>query len=273
LTAIEDAVNQAILDAYVVRPFHTSYQRAVAGGAIALFGEKYGDRVRVVETGDPDAPYSQELCGGTHVDNTVEIGLFIILSEASIGAGLRRIEAVTGRAAQQLARRRLAALAAAAAALACQPDQVYDRLAALAETVKEQEKTIVQQRRDAARRDFESLLSQVQEINGVPVLAAQVQAADMETLRQMTDWFRDRLPSGVIVLGAIMNDKPGFVAAVTADLAARGLHAGELVKATARIVGGGGGGKPTLAQAGGRDASRLGEAIAAVPDMVRRKLA
>jgi alanyl-tRNA synthetase len=272
LETIEGMVNGAIWDAYPMRAFHMSYQDAMNGGAIALFGEKYGDEVRVMRMGDPQHPYSQELCGGTHVDNTVEIGLFHILSEASVGAGLRRIEAVTGRSAHQLVRRRLAELDAAAATLTCQPEEVHDRVLALVGTAQDQEKTIARLRRDMARRDFEGLLSHVQDVSGVPVLAAEVEAEDMDTLREMTDWFRDRLSSGVIVLGAVMNGKPGFVAAVTSDLVGRGLHAGKLVEATAQIVGGGGGGKPTMAQAGGRDASKLKEAIDAVPHLISKEL-
>ncbi len=272
LTAVETMVNEAVLAAHPMRAFHMSYEDAVRNGAIALFGEKYGDQVRVMKTGHPEDPYTQELCGGTHVSNTVEIALFHILSEASVGAGLRRIEAVTGRAAHQLVRRRLAGLDAAAATLTCRPEEVPDRVTAQAEALRTQEKTIAQLRRQAARRDFESLLSAVQDVDGVPVLAAEVEAPGMETLREMTDWFRDRLPSGVILLGAVMGGKPGFVAAVTSDLVKRGLHAGKLVKAAAHIVGGGGGGKPTLAQAGGRDASKLGQAIDAVPDLVRGML-
>ena len=142
----------------------------------------------------------------------------------------------------------------------------------MTETIRDQEKTIAQLRREAARRDFKNLLSQVQDVNGVPVLAVQVEATNMEILREMTDWFRDRLPSGVIVLGAVMDGKPGFVAAVTPDLVERGLHAGKLVQASSRIVGGGGGGRPTLAQAGGRDASKLREAIEVVPGLVGKAL-
>ncbi len=269
---IQDRVNEAILEAYPVRPLYMPYREAVTGGAIALFGEKYGNEVRVIKTGNLENPYSQELCGGTHVNNTIEIGLFYILSEASVGAGLRRIEAVTGRAAYQLVHRRLSELDVAAATLACQPDQVHDRVVVLTETVQAQKRAIARLRREAARRDFESLLSQVLDVNGVPVLATQVEAADMETLREMTDWFRDRLSSGVIVLGAVMNDKPGFVAAVTPDLVERGLHAGKLVKAAAQIAGGGGGGRPAMAQAGGRDASKLKEALGIVPDLIGKEL-
>jgi len=272
LAAIESIVNEAIWDAHPMQAFHMPYQEAVKGGAIALFDEKYGELVRVMKMGDPESPYSQELCGGNHVENTSDIGLFYILSEASVGAGLRRIEAVTGREAYQLARRRMAELDAVAATLTCQPEEVHERVMTLAGTLREQERTIAQLRRDMARHDFERLLAQTQQIDGVPVLAAEVEAASAEILREMTDWFRDRLGSGVIVLGAVMNDKPGFVAAVTPDLVKRGLHAGKLVKSTALIVGGGGGGKPTLAQAGGRDASKLKEALDAVPDLVRKSL-
>ena len=272
LESIKIAVNTAILKAYPVRPFHMSYQEAVEDGAIALFGEKYGDVVRVMKTGDPDSPYSQELCGGTHVSNTIQIGLFHILSETSVGAGLRRIEAVTGRAAYQLVRCRLDELEAAAAALSCRPEEVGQQIAALQDTIQFQKKSIEQLQRKMARGEFESLLLQVQNINGVPVLAAKVQAANMETLREMTDWFRDRLSSGVIVLGAVMEGKPRLVAAVTSDLVERGLHAGKLINTLARIVGGGGGGQPSIAQAGGRDASKLKEAVEAVSDLVKEAL-
>jgi alanyl-tRNA synthetase len=192
--------------------------------------------------------------------------------EASVGAGLRRIEAVTGREAYRLIHRRLAELDAAAALLSCRPEQVQERVAALGDTVREQERAIAQLRRQMARQDFEGLLSRVQEIDGVPVLAARVDAASMETLREMTDWFRDKMGSGVVVLGAVMEEKPNFVAAVTSDLVDKGLHAGKLIQATAKIVGGGGGGRPTLAQAGGRDAAKLDKALDAVQALVKESI-
>ncbi|MFZ5917543.1 MAG: alanine--tRNA ligase [Chloroflexota bacterium] len=272
LNVIETMVNEAILESYPMQALHMPYQEAVAGGAIALFGEKYGDTVRVMKTGDPEQPYTQELCGGTHVGNTVEIGLLHIVSEGSVGAGVRRIEAVTGRSAQAWVRQRVAELESTAAMLSCRPDEVKERVAALKEIVREQEKSVATLKRQLARQDFESLLAQVEQVAGVPVLAAQVEAAGFETLREMTDWFRDRLGSGVVVLGALLEGRPGFVAAVTPDLVGRGVHAGKLVQATAQIVGGGGGGKPTLAQAGGRDATRLAEALEAVPRLVGQLL-
>ncbi|TEU18015.1 MAG: alanine--tRNA ligase [Anaerolineales bacterium] len=273
LDAIQQAVNDYILANYPVRPVHTSYKEAVAGGAIALFGEKYGEQVRVMKTGDPDDPISQELCGGTHVNWTSQIGLFQIVSESSIGAGLRRIEAVTGREAQRLVQKYVNKLRTTAAHLDAPMDEVDHKVLALLDEVRSSHKEAARLRREIARRDFESLLSQVEDVKGVKVLAAQVDADTMETLREMSDWFRDRLGSGVIVLGAAMNGRPGFVAAVTSDLVKRGLHAGQLVKAVAEVVGGGGGGKPTLAQAGGKDVSKVGDALQIVPGLVAEHLA
>jgi alanyl-tRNA synthetase len=216
--------------------------------------------------------FSQELCGGTHVKRTSEIGSFYIASESSIGAGLRRIEAVTGRAAQKLIQERMRVLGAAATALASSLTGVDQKVLALQDELQRQAKEIARLRREIAQRDFEKLLSQVQDVSGVKVLAAQVEAADMDTLREMSDWFRSRMGSGVIVLGAVMDSKPSFVAAITSDLVERGLHAGQLVKQVAQVVGGSGGGKPTLAQAGGRDVGRIGEALRLVPDLVAEGL-
>ncbi len=272
LDAIQQAVNDYILANYPVRAQYTSYKEAVAGGAIALFGEKYGEQVRVMKTGDLDDPISQELCGGTHVNWTSQIGLFQIVSESSIGAGLRRIEAVTGRAAQRLIQEYVNTLRTTAAELDTPMDEVDRKVLALLDEIRSSQKEAARLRREIARRDFESLLSRVEDVKGVKVLAAQVDADTMETLREMSDWFRDRLGSGVIVLGAAMDGRPGFVAAVTPDLVERGLHAGQLVKAVAEVVGGGGGGKPTLAQAGGKDVSKVGDALQIVPGLVAEHL-
>ncbi len=272
LDRIQQLVNEAILADYPVHVVHTSYKEAIAQGAIALFGEKYGEQVRVLKIGDPHQPFSQELCGGTHVSHTSEIGPFYILSESSVGAGLRRIEAVTGRVAQKLIQQRLRALDSSAACLGCSPDEVEQRIQALQDELQQQKREVARLRRQLAQRDFEALLSQVQEVQGVKVLAAQVEAANMDTLREMSDWFRDRIGSGVIVLGAVMDSRPGFVAAITPDLVERGLHAGQIVKRVAQVVGGSGGGKPTLAQAGGRDPSRIGDALSLVPGLVAEEI-
>jgi alanyl-tRNA synthetase len=268
LDAVEQSVNDAILANYPLRAEGMSYQEALSAGAMALFGEKYGAEVRVIQIGVPGEPFSQELCGGTHVHQTGEIGIFRIVSEGSVGAGVRRIEAVTGRAAQQLVQKRLGALDAAATHLGAPPEEVDRAVLRLLGELHDRQKEMAELRRELARLEFETLLQRVQEVRGVPVLAARVQAADAETLREMTDWLRNRLGSVVIVLGAIFDEKPSFVAAITPDLVEKGLQAGTVVKRVARVVGGGGGGRPTLAQAGGRDPRRLDEALALVPQVV-----
>jgi alanyl-tRNA synthetase len=272
LDAVEQSVNDAILAGYPLEVTRTSYKEAVAGGAMALFGEKYGDQVRVIRIGDPGEPFSQELCGGIHVDQTGEIGLFRIVSESSVGAGVRRIEAVTGRTAFQLVQKRLNVLDAAATHLGCPPEEVERAVLRLMGEVHDQQKQNAELRRGMARLEFEALLLGVQDVGGIKVLAGQVQAADAETLREMTDWGRNRLGSVVTVLGAVIDGKPNLVAAVTPDLVERGLKAGTLIQQIAKVVGGGGGGRPTLAQAGGRDATKLGEALALVPKLIEEQI-
>ncbi len=273
LDAVEQSVNDAILANYPLFAEHAGYQEAVSEGAMALFGEKYGDEVRVIKIGVPHEPFSQELCGGTHVHHTGEVSLFRIVSEGSVGAGVRRIEAVTGRAAQHLVQERLGVLDASAVHLGVQPEEVERAVLRVLGDLHGRQKEIGDLRRELARLEFEKLLSQVQEVDGVNVVAARMQAADAETLREMMDWLRTRLGSVVIVLGAVISEKPSFVAAVTPDLVEKGLKAGSVIKQVARVVGGGGGGRATLAQAGGRDPRRLDEALALVPKVVRDLLA
>jgi len=273
LDTIVANVNALILANYPVNVHYENYKDAVNSGAMALFGEKYGEVVRVVRTGWPgERLISQELCGGTHVNMTAEIGPFLIISESSIGAGLRRIEAVTGRGAQTLIQARLNKMNNAAAYLLCKPDELDRKVQDLLEQLQAAQKEVGRLRREMAQRDFEKLLETIKDVGGVPVLAAQVMVADVDTMREMTDWFRARVGSGVIVLGAAIDGRPQIVAAVTDDLTRRGLDAGKLANAVAKTIGGGGGGKPTLAQAGGRDARRLPEALARVPDLVNEML-
>ncbi len=273
LDAVTQDVNDAILANYEVNITHEAYRDAIAGGVIALFGEKYGDIVRALRISHPsESPVSQELCGGTHVASTAQIGLFVITSEGSVGAGLRRIEAVTGHAAQALVHSRLTRLTHAAAYLGCAPDEVDRKVLGALEELQAAQKELARLQRDKARRDFEGLLDGVQMVNDVPVLAAQVSVVSVDAMREMTDWFRARKGSGVVVLGATLEGRPQIVAAVTDDLVGRGLHAGKLAGAVAKVVGGGGGGKPTLAQAGGRDAGKLAEALAGVPGLVKELL-
>ena len=233
----------------------------MAEGALAFFEEKYGDTVRVISIGDGDDALSQELCGGTHVGTTGEIGPFLITSEGSSAAGVRRIEALTGRAAQALLAERLAALNAVAASLRVQPEQTVEAVQRLQEQHRQLERQLEQTRAKVSRQQSETLLSHAVRLNGLAVLAEQVEANDVEALRQMTDWFRDKLGSSVVVLGSVINEKPMLVAAATDDAIKKGIHAGNLVRDAAKIVGGGGGGRPNMAQAGGRHADKLPEAL------------
>jgi alanyl-tRNA synthetase len=279
LETIARGVNEAILEDYPVNVAQMHYREALAAGAMALFTEKYGDEVRVVKIGDGDADVSQELCGGTHVTRTGQIGLFHIVSEESVGAGVRRIEAVTGRAAERFVRSRLQELDRVAALLHVPADQAERALRGLQSELQAAQKEAARLRADIARRQTENLAASAQSVNSasgvgpaVAVVAAQVAGADVDTLREMSDWLRNKLGSSAVVLAADIDGKPQLIAAVTDDLVKRGLHAGELVKAVAKVVGGGGGGKPALAQAGGRDLARLPEALALVPELVAKAL-
>jgi alanyl-tRNA synthetase len=270
---ISQNVNNLILANYPVRVLQKSYKDAVAEGAMALFGEKYGDVVRVVRTGYPEEkPVSMELCGGTHVTQTAEIGQLLIVSEGSVGAGVRRIEALTGRGAQQYVQSRLKKLSTAAAYLKASPDELDRKVLEVLAQTQSMEKELARARRDQARRDFEAQLDRAEIINGVPVLTALVDATDVDLLREMSDWARARLGSGVVALGAAFDGKPSLLVAVTPDLVGRGLDAGRIVRQAAQLIGGGGGGRPTLAQAGGKDASKLGEALASVKGIVGEAL-
>ena len=261
LDQITHSVNDVILMNQPVEALEKEYRQAMNEGIIALFGEKYGDIVRVLRVGSPDEPLSRELCGGTHVSETGHIGLFHIVSEAGIGAGARRIEAVTGRGAVDLVWHQLGTLKRTAAYLGVPADGLDRKALGLLSELQTARKEIGRLQGQLAHREFETLLDQVQSVTGISLLSARVAASEMEVMREMTDWFRDRIVSGVVVLGTVLEDRPALVAAVTDDLVARGVDAAKLVREIARVVGGGGGGKPTLAQAGGRDATRLDEAL------------
>lgn len=273
LADIERAANEAILANLLVGDRWTGLEQAKAEGAMALFGEKYGDTVRVVSIGDPEGDdYSKELCGGTHVDSTAEIGSLRITSEGSSAAGVRRIEAVTGRGAEALIESRLAVLGSVAGSLRVRPEEVGDAVEQLRDQNRRLQQEIDELRGRLARQESQSLLDSAQQVDGLAVLAQRVQAENVDTLRQMTDWFRDKLGSSVVVLGAVIDDKPMLIAAATEDAVKRGIHAGNLVRDAAKVVGGGGGGRPNMAQAGGRDVEKLADALGIVPGWVERNL-
>lgn len=269
---VEAWVNRNILENYRLNITFKNREEALASGAMALFGEKYGEVVRTIAIGSPD-PISYELCGGTHVSETGDIGLFLITGESSAAAGVRRIEAVTGRGAYELVQRRFRALKQSAQLLGSPLEEVPARVGQLQEDLDGLRKKLAAQRQESAASEFARGLENVPGVAGVPVMAALLPNADADTLRAMTDRFRQSYSSGVVVVASAPEGKPVIIAAVTEDLVKRGLHAGELVKAVAQVVGGGGGGRPTLAQAGGKDAEKLAEALEKVKAYVETKLA
>ena len=272
LADIEEAINEAILANQPVSPEYMAQKEAIDAGAMALFGEKYGDIVRTIKIGDDRQPYSFELCGGLHVTATGDIGLFRFTGEGAVGAGLRRVEAVTGRGALGLVSQRLSILERVAERLNSPLNEVESRLESILQDARELQKEVTQLRRSKARDEFETLLTQMQEVNGVRLMTAAVDVVTMDDLREMADWFRDKVGSGVAVLATVKDGRPIMIVAVTEDLTKRGLNAGDLVGKIARIVGGGGGGRPMLAQAGGKDATKLPEALAAVPGLLEEAL-
>jgi alanyl-tRNA synthetase len=211
---------------------------------------------------------SRELCGGTHVSRTGEIGFIRIVSEGSVGSGVRRIEALTGRGAEAWVEQQAQLLRDLAERLGVPPAQVADRVDQLMAEGRQRQQELAGLRARIARASLDSLLPQARQVDGVAVLAAQVEADDPARLREMGDWLRDKLGSAVIVLGAVVGERPQILAMVTPDLVQRGYHAGNLVKALAQMIGGGGGGRPDMAQAGGKDAASLPEAIARAPELV-----
>jgi alanyl-tRNA synthetase len=246
------------------------YKQAIADGAIALFEEKYGDEVRVLEIGEPTI--SKELCGGTHVNSTGEIGLFLITSEGSIGTGLHRIEAVTGRKAESLIESRLTALQSVAREVEGSLEEVPGKVKALISALQAEQKRALSLERELSRRIAEDLLGQAEQVSGVTVLAARVPSLTMPVLRETGDILRDRMKSAIVVLATVHNGKPNFLAMVTPDLIARGFHAGDIINQAAKATGGGGGGKAAMAQAGGKDAAKIDEALKSVKGLIVSKI-
>jgi len=271
LEQVESIVNAAVLQNYHLNVRIKPLSEAMAEGAMALFGEKYGETVRTITIGEGD-PFSYELCGGTHVGETGDIGLFLITSEGSAAAGVRRIEAVTGRGAYELVQRRFRALKQAAGLINSSVEDVPAKLQSVLDDLDAARKQVARLRQENATALFAQAIENAPVVEGVPVLAHVLPNADADTLRAMTDRFRQRYPSSVTVLGTVVDGRPLIIAAVTDDLVKRGLSAGEIVKTLGPIIGGSGGGRPQMAQAGGKDPNRLSEAMDAVAPLLEKKL-
>ncbi|WP_274362668.1 alanine--tRNA ligase [Paenibacillus thermotolerans] len=264
---VERRVNEQIWRGTPLRIEQMAINEAKSMGAMALFGEKYGDIVRVVQV----PGYSIELCGGCHVENTAQIGLFKIVSESGIGSGIRRIEAVTGKAAYLFLESQVQILREGAGLLKTNPAELPKRIEAVQAQLRDSQREIDSLRSKLSAMEAGSLESAAKKIGGVSLLTAEIAGADMESLRTIADQMKNKLGSAVIVLGSKAEGKVNLVAAVTPDLVKAGYSAGALVKEAAAICGGGGGGRPDMAQAGGKDPAKLDEALKRIEALVAEK--
>jgi len=265
---IEEAVNAQVWENRGVTTRVMGLDDALASGAMALFGEKYGEQVRVVSVQD----FSTELCGGTHVGATGEIGLFKIVSQGGVAAGVRRVEAVTGPGAYQHVKREEHVLTETASRLKARPMELADKVDKLAETARDLEREVQRLQARLLGGTLERLLESAVDVNGIRVLGALVEAADSKGMRELGDRLRERLQSGVVALAMQADGKVIWVTMVTKDLLGR-VHAGNLARELAKLTGGGGGGRPDMAEAGGKEPARIPEALAKLPALVSGQLA
>jgi len=270
LRQVEDDVNRWIVESHPVRALTTTLQEAKRLGAMALFNEKYGDIVRMVEVGD--GSFSRELCGGTHVHNTAEIGLFRIVTETSSAANVRRVEAITGPEAIDLFRERDRELSAVAERLRVPPGRVLDSVIKLSDSVKELERAAKRGGAGGGGVDVDALAASATNLNGAAILTAAVEVADGQVLLDLADRLKAKLGDAAIVLGRAGEDRVDLVAVVAPELVGRGVRAGEIVKVAAAEVGGGGGGRDTMARAGGKDPTKLPAAITAARTAIEAAL-
>ena len=244
-------------------------EEAKKSGAMALFGEKYDQKVRVVSMGD----FSKELCGGTHVKNTSSIMLFKIVSEAGVAAGVRRIEALTGNAVVDYYKKQENMLKEAAKALKTQPAEVTEKISHMQAEIKALHSENESLKSKLAQGSLGDVMDQVAEVKGVKLLAAKVEGVDMNGLRDLGDQLKEKLGEGVVVLAAVNGAKVNFLAMATDAAQKAGAHAGNLIKGVAAIAGGGGGGRPNMAQAGGKNPEKAQEAIDAAAGILEQQLA
>ena len=266
---VQVLVNEKIRQNARVRQSEDSYAAAIRRGALAFFGDKYEEQVRLIEIAN-GATFSFEVCGGTHVERTGEVGSLYLLNESSIGAGMRRVEAVSGRAAERLVWERFSRENRLARTLQTTPTELEERVGGLLSDLETARREMETLERRLSIQAAAGLLASKQQVAGVTVLAERANASSVESMREVGDWLRDKLGSGVLVLGAVINGRPVLIAMVTRDLVDRGLDASRIARGAARLIGGGGGGRPDIAQAGGQRADRLDDALKAVPDLVRQ---
>ena len=276
LTDVQSLANDRVRANLSVTAYETTYSEAVREGALAFFGDRYGDVVRVVtmsENGGAGAgAFSMEVCGGTHVGATGQVGTLLVLGESSIGGGMRRIEALTGRAAEQLFVEQAGRLERLSRRLQTPVVDLETRLDSFMEETEELRRRLASMERSTLRAEAEALLQRVTDVDGVNVVVGRTSAGNPDGMREMGDFLRDKLRSAVVVLGTLGEGGPILVAMATPDLVERGINSGSLARNAAKLMGGGGGGRPDMAQAGGRQPEKLDDALASVPALVRAEL-
>ena len=269
LWQVQHLVNEKIRQNSSVHRDEDTYSSAIQRGALAFFGDRYGERVRLIEIANGDT-FSFEVCGGTHVHHTGEVGSVYILGESSIGAGMRRLEAVSGRAAERLVWERFNREDGLASMLNTTPSELGNAVQRIQEETDDLRRQLATLERQNSLQAAEILLDSKQDINGVSVLSARTEASNADSMREISDWLRDKMGSGIVVLGAVINDRPTISVGITRDLVDGGADARDYARDLGRIIGGGGG-RPDMAQAGGRNADKLDDAIAGAADIIRQK--
>ena len=264
---VQFLVNEKIRHNAEINRSEDTYSGAIEKGALAFFGDKYGETVRLVEIANGDT-FSFEVCGGTHVNQTGEVGAVYILGESSIGAGMRRIEAISGREAERLVWQNMQRDSRIADILQTTPSDIEDRIMAISDQISSANNQIQKLERQMSALAASSLLDEVQIVNEIKVLTSITEDPSAELLRSTGDWLRDKLGTGVVAIGSIVNENPMVVCMITPDLVEKGMNAVNIVQEVAKIIGGGGGGRPESAQAGGKDSSKLREALSIVPSMI-----
>ncbi len=268
LKVIEEKVNNVILSSLDIKCDIMNIKEAKEKGATALFGEKYGDEVRVVSMGD----YSTELCGGTHLTNTSQVGMFKILSEGGVAAGVRRIEAITGKAVYEYLKERDGIISEVCVNLKSKEDNLIQRISSLLEENKNLSKELHDMKAKMSLQSADSIFDSKVEVNGVNLITNKFEGMDMDTLRETADNLRDKLGSGVVVLANVVDDKINFVVTATKDVLDKGIHSGNIVREVAKIAGGKGGGRPNMAQAGANDVSKVDQALSYASEVIKTQV-
>ena len=268
LLKIEKRVNQMILESLHVSTIETTLEDAQNMEAVGLFEDKYGDIVRIVKMGD----YSKELCGGTHVNNTSEIGMFKLISEGGIASGVRRIEAITGMEVYKHMNKLEEEIEEVSSILKTNPTNLVEKSKGLIEEIKTKDKEIEELRNKMAKDIVDDILKSTVDVDGIATIVYKVKDMDMNNLRNLGDDLKNKIGSGVILLASTFNNKVTFLSMVTRDLNSKGILAGNIVREVAKITGGNGGGRPDMAQAGGKDISKLDEALSMVPKLVKEQI-